>query len=105
LHLAELLPRRRLVLARAEVEDEVVLRGDVLADVGDPRRAAVGADVALAGVAARAAGAALEAAVDAVLMVLGRHLVDAERAEFDTEPAAGVLHPVLVDGVPAVEGV
>jgi hypothetical protein len=66
----------------------------------DPGGAAVLADVAVAGVAGRA-GAAL--VLHAVLVVLERHRVGAERGQLDPVAAAGVLHPVLVQRVPAVE--
>ncbi len=102
LHLPELLPGGRLVLARGQVEDEVVLLGLRVAHVGDPGGLAVGADV-LAAAVADGAGARVHAGLDAVLVRLERHPVDAERRQLDAEPAAGVLHPVLVDGVAAVE--
>ena len=101
LHRPELLPGGRLVLAGAQVEHEVEARGDLGADVGHPGRPGVGAQVLVAAVAGRAAGAGLE--LHRVLVVLARHLVRAERGQVDAVPAAGVLHPVLVDGVAAVE--
>ena len=52
-------------------------------------------------VAGRAAGVALE--LHRVLVRLARHLVRAERGEVHAVAAPGVLHPVLVDGVPVVE--
>src|SRR4029079_6026001 len=89
LHLAELLPGRRLVLAGAEQEHELVLVRHVVADVGAPRGERSGADVARAGVTCRAAGAALHAGLDAVLVALGRHLVRAVGRQVDAEPATG----------------
>ncbi|CAM5654657.1 hypothetical protein SRIMM317S_01635 [Streptomyces rimosus subsp. rimosus] len=102
LHLPELLPGGGLVLARRQVEDEVVLLGLRAAHVGDPGRLAVRADV-LAAAVADGAGAGVHRRLDAVLVRLVRHPVDAERGQLDAEPAAGVLHPVLVDGVAVVE--
>ncbi len=103
LHLAELLPGRRLVLSCREEEHEVVRGRLILTDRGDPGGARVGAQVTTATVTGRAAHSALHGVLDPVLVTLGRHLVDAERAQLDPEPPVGVLHPVLMDGVSAVE--
>src|SRR5690606_21451912 len=100
-HHSELLPGGRLVLAGAQVEDEVELVGDLLADVGQPGGVAVGAQVAVAPVAGGAGGAALE--LHRVLVVLAGHRVRAEAGQLDAVAPARVLHPVLVDGVAAVE--
>ncbi len=103
LHHPELLPRPGLVLARGQEVDEVVALGHFRAHVGEPGGVAVGADVAVARVARGAGGAALE--LHGVLVVLARHRVRAEPLEVDAVAPAGVLHPVLVHGVAAVDGV
>ena len=101
LHLPELLPGRGLVLAGAEDVDEVEVVAHVLALGGLPCREGVLAQVLVAAVAAGAGGALLE--LHRVLVGLARHLVRAELGELHAVAAAGVLHPVLVDRVAAVE--
>ena len=78
--------------------------GDRVADRRRPRRRAPSVRMFLvARVPGRAGAGPPWKRLDAVLVGLAGHLVRAEAAEVDAVAAAGVLHPVLVEGVPAVQ--
>ena len=107
-HLAELLPGRRLVVARGDVEPVVVTaqaRG--AGDVSPPGVSAVRADVPVTGVPGRAdrvgliADGAVELA-ETVLVELARHQVRAEHVHVDSDLAVAVLHPVARERPEAV---
>ena len=108
-HLAELLPRRRLVVTGGDVEDVVVsAQRRRAADRGTPERTGGGADVAAAGVAGGtdrvglAADAAVELPEPELVQVAG-HRVGAERLGVHADAAVRVLEPVAVQRHPAVE--
>jgi hypothetical protein len=107
-HLAELLPGRRLVVARGDIEPVVVAaeaRG--AADVRPPGVPAVRADVPVAGIAGRTdrVGLVPDRSVElaeAVLVQLARHHVGAEHVDVDPDAAVAVLHPIAREGAEAV---
>ncbi|MBG9885236.1 hypothetical protein ABE10_01265, partial [Bacillus toyonensis] len=110
-HRAELLPGAGLVVARSHPEDLVELGqrvGD--AHVLRPQLQGVGADVLVAALTLRAergVGAAglVEGVVEAVLLDVAGHAEGAEGLHLHAQPATRLLHVVLVDRPPMVQGV
>ena len=107
-HLAELLPRRRLVVARRDVKDVVVAAKGRRATRGRLPLCERGlADVAAARVTGRTNGGGLrpDRAVELtepVLVQLAGHPVGPERRRVDADPSVRVLEPVAVQRHAAV---
>ena len=105
-HLAELLPRRRLVVAGGDVEAVVeAAEARRAADGGPPERASIVAQVLVAAVPLRAVRRrwGVEPSVgDAVLVELAGQRVGPEHLDVDADLAVAVLHPVPVQRLAAV---
>ncbi len=100
LAVAELLPGRALVLAGGDPEDVVVGVGHLLADLRDPLRAQVVAEVL---VARRRLRRRARRSRRPVLVVQPVEPVRAVRDQLDAVLAEGVLHPVPVHALLVVE--